>query len=100
MKLRLIAPAAVLALAIAGCGQNGGEANQANTGQSSEAQKQAGGETIAAGLDQNGQFFKAAKAVGLDGTLGGPGPYTVLVPNDAAFGKVEGALPIRRTAQS
>ena len=92
MKLGLIAPAAVLALAIVGCGQNDANSNQANTGQSSEAQKEAGGQTIAAGLDQNGQFFKAAKAVGLDGTLGGPGPYTVLVPNGAAFGKVEGAL--------
>jgi uncharacterized surface protein with fasciclin (FAS1) repeats len=92
MKLSLIVPAAVLALAIAGCGQKDGNANQANTGQSSEAQKQAGGETIAAGLDQNGKFFQAAKAVGLDGTLGGPGPYTVLVPNDAVFAKVEGAL--------
>jgi uncharacterized surface protein with fasciclin (FAS1) repeats len=88
MKLSFIAPAAVLALAIAGCGQNDGNANQANTGQSSEAQKQAGGETIAAGLDQNGKFFQAAKAAGLDATLAGPGPYTVIVPDDSAFGKL------------
>ena len=35
----------------------------------------------------------AAKAVGLDATLAGPGPYTVLVPSDAAFDKLPaGAL--------
>ena len=27
----------------------------------------------------------AAKAAGLDQTLAGPGPYTVFVPDDAAF---------------
>ena len=35
---------------------------------------------------------QAAKAAGLDGTLAGPGPYTVLVPRDEAFDKVDGAL--------
>ena len=29
----------------------------------------------------------AAKAAGLDQTLAGAGPYTVLVPDDAAFDK-------------
>ena len=29
----------------------------------------------------------AAKAAGLDQTLAGPGPYTVFVPDDAAFGR-------------
>jgi uncharacterized surface protein with fasciclin (FAS1) repeats len=29
----------------------------------------------------------AAKAAGLDQTLAGPGPYTVFVPDDAAFSK-------------
>ena len=39
------------------------------------------------------KFADAAKAAGLDATLAGPGPYTVLVPNDAAFDKMPaGAL--------
>ena len=29
----------------------------------------------------------SAKAAGLDQTLAGPGPYTVFVPDDAAFAK-------------
>ena len=32
----------------------------------------------------------AAKAAGLDKTLAGPGPYTVLVPDDAAFDQAAG----------
>ena len=77
---------AAAALAIAGCGggDNGGQAG----GQSGEAKEAAGGETIAAGLNQQSRFFAAAKAAGLDATLGGPGPYTVLVADDAAFGKL------------
>ena len=73
------------AIALAGCNQNqaGKEASKG-----SEAVKQAGDKTIAAGLDQNGSFFKAAKAAGLDATLAGPGPYTVIVPDDAAFAKL------------
>ena len=77
---------AAAALAIAGCGK-GDEAGQsgAPTGDAAEA---AGGQTISAGLDQKGRFFAAAKAAGLDATLGGPGPYTVLVADDAAFAKL------------
>ncbi len=41
-------------------------------------------------IDQNGKFYQAAKAVGLDSTLNGPGPYTVLVPGDDAFAKSQG----------
>ncbi len=40
------------------------------------------------GLDQKGRFFTLAKAAGLDATLAGPGPYTVFVPDDAAFDKL------------
>ena len=53
--------------------------------QTSEAQKAAGNETIAAGLKSNAKFMGAAKAAGLDQTLAGPGPYTVIVADDAAF---------------
>ncbi len=57
------------------------------------AAKAAGGDTIASGLGDASKFEAAAKAVGLDATLAGPGPYTVLVPSDAAFDKLPaGAL--------
>lgn len=84
---------ASLALAVAGCNnKNTTDANSAAPETSKEASKAAGDQTIAAGLDQNSKFAQAAKAAGLDATLANPGPYTVLVPNDAAFAKVQGAL--------
>ena len=58
-----------------------------------EAENAAGGDTIANGIEANSKFMAAAKAAGLDATLSGPGPYTVLVPSDAAFDKLPaGAL--------
>ena len=79
------------ALALAGCNKSDSDsANGVAPEQSSEASKAAGDQTIAASLDQNSKFFQAAKAVGLDATLTGPGPYTVLVPNDDAFGQAAG----------
>ena len=77
------------ALALAGCGQ-ASDANDAAPAQTGEAKEAAGDQTIAASLNQNGKFFQAAKAVGLDATLAGPGPYTVLVASDEAFAKEEG----------
>ena len=77
------------ALALAGCGQSG-SGNEAEPAQPGEAQEAAGEKTIGASLNQNSRFFQAAKAVGLDATLAGPGPYTVLVPSDDAFGNVQG----------
>ena len=76
------------ALALGACGKS--TTNNAAPQQSSKAKEAAGDKTIAASLDQKGKFFAAAKAVGLDATLAGPGPYTVLVPSDDAFGKAEG----------
>lgn len=84
--------ALTLALAIglaaaSGCNradQAGNAADKAGV----EAVKKAGDKTITAGLDQNGRFYQAIKAAGLDATLSGPGPYTVLVPDDAAFAKL------------
>ena len=78
-------------LAIAGCSQSD-TGNNAEPVQSGEAKKAAGEKTIAASLNQDSSFVKAAKAVGLDATLAGPGPYTVLVPSDEAFGKVQGGV--------
>lgn len=81
-----------LALAIAagliattGCSQN--ETSE-SAAKGAAAVKKAGDTTIAAGLNQQGRFFTLAKAAGLDATLAGPGPYTVFVPEDAAFDKL------------
>ena len=53
----------------------------------------AGKDTIASGLGDNAKLAAAATAAGLDATLAGPGPYTVLAPSDAAFDKLPaGAL--------
>ena len=93
MSMKTLALAAApLVLLAAGCDQGGADGNGATPGQPAEAQQKAGDQTIASGLDQNGRFAQAAKAAGLEGTLAGPGPYTVLVPRDEAFSKVEGAL--------
>ena len=79
MMIRSAGLAAVLALGA--CNDKA-----ANTAPKTDAAKEAAGDaTIAAGLGDATKFAAAAKAVGLDGTLSGPGPYTVLVPSDAAF---------------
>ena len=91
LKMSLPLCLSAAALALAGC-DGGGDANNAATAQPGEAQEAAGEQTIAASLDQNSRFFQAAKAVGLDATLAGPGPYTVLVPGDEAFAQVEGGV--------
>ena len=67
--------------------------NGAAPDQPAQAAKAAGDQTIASGLDKNGRFYQAAHAPRASTPrLPGPGPYTVLVPRDEAFGKVEGAL--------
>lgn len=89
-KFTLAAAASGLALMAAAC--NSGDTANGAPAQPAEAQEKAGDQTIAAALDKNGRFYQAAHAVGLDGTLAGPGPYTVLVPRDEAFAMIEGAL--------
>ena len=79
---------AAAALSLTACGGGGDNAGQSGGAQSGEAKGAEGGQTIAAGINQQSRFFAAAKAAGLDATLGGPGPYTVLVADDAAFGKL------------
>jgi len=80
---------------VAGCDQAGAPGD-ANAPASENAVEAAGNATIAdgiAGAAGDSKFVAAAKSVGLDKTLAGPGPYTVLVPNDAAFAKLpSGAL--------
>ena len=83
-----VAVAATLVL-VSGCNQ--GSDNAATP--TANAANAAGGDSIATGLGNDSKFAAAAKAVGLDATLAGPGPYTVLVPTDAAFDKLPaGAL--------
>lgn len=80
----MLATGAVL-LALTACGPKGADGNTAGGTQTSEAAKVAGDKTIAAGLPADGKYMKAAKAAGLDQTLAGPGPYTVIVADDSAF---------------
>lgn len=86
----LTGAAMVALLCLSSCGEKGGNEAVPET----KAAKQAAGDaTIASGLGDATKFAAAAKASGLDATLGGPGPYTVLVPTDAAFDKMPaGAL--------
>jgi uncharacterized surface protein with fasciclin (FAS1) repeats len=77
--------AAAALVALGGCNKDGGNGN--HSAQTPAAQKVAGNKTIASGLAQNSKFMAAAKSAGLDQTLAGPGPYTVFVPDDAAFDK-------------
>jgi uncharacterized surface protein with fasciclin (FAS1) repeats len=72
-------------LAVSACDKKTTDSNGVQTAQTPKAQKAAGTKTIAAGLAGNTRFMAAAKAAGLDQTLAGPGPYTVFVPDDAAF---------------
>ena len=86
-KHALMAGLAASLLSVSACGNdNSGNAGAgAGSAQTPKAQQAAGSKTIAAGLTTNGRFMAAAKAAGLDQTLAGPGPYTVLAPSVQAF---------------
>jgi uncharacterized surface protein with fasciclin (FAS1) repeats len=73
-------------LATSACNQNN-NANPPQGAQTPAAQKAAGAKTILGGLAPGSRFLAAAKTAGLAQTLAGPGPYTVFVPDDAAFDK-------------
>ncbi len=84
---RTMTLAAVAALALAACDNQGDQAT------SPAAKEAAGDETLAKGVAADSKMGAALKAAGLDATLAGPGPYTVLAPDDAAFDKMPaGAL--------
>ena len=73
-------------LALGACNKDNGKTTTgAPQAQTKKAQKVAGTKTIAAGLAPGSRFMTLAKVAGLDQTLAGPGPYTVFVPDDAAF---------------
>lgn len=88
-RATLAAGAAALLILVAGC-----DAKTDNAAAPTEnAAEAAGDDTIGSGLASGSKFAAAAKAAGLEPTLAGPGPYTVLAPNDAAFDKLPaGAL--------
>jgi uncharacterized surface protein with fasciclin (FAS1) repeats len=78
-------------LSIAACDKNDA-ATASKTGQTPAATKAAGSQTIATGIAADSRFMVAAKAAGIDKTLAGPGPYTVFVPDDAAFAKLPAGM--------
>lgn len=102
MKTRALAlglgAAALLTLGACNNNANNNGSKDAPKAQTKEAEKAAGNKTIAAGLAANSKFMTSAKAAGLDQTLAGAGPYTVFVPDDAAFGddKALAATPENR----
>ena len=82
--------AAAAALMLAACDST---SNDAGGPKSEAAGNAAGDKTIASGLGaDDSRFADAAKASGLDATLAGPGPYTVLVPANSAFDKLPGGV--------
>ncbi len=89
MLKRVVSLCAFATLGLAACDAGGNDNDNTASGQPSNAQDSAGNQTIGAGVDQNGRFLQAAKSVGLDATLAGPGPYTVFVPDDQALASLE-----------
>ena len=87
MRIALALGLATSLLTLGACNQ-GDAGNATDTAQTGEARDAAGDKAIAAGLDQNSRFFQALKSSGLDKTLAGPDPYTVLAPGDDAFAKL------------
>ena len=86
MRIALTLIAATSALTLAACDST---TNDPAAPKSEAAKDAAGDKTIASGLTGDAsKFAEAAKASGLDATLAGPGPYTVLVPANAAFDKL------------
>ena len=83
MKHLLLAGA--LALATTACGGDADSANEAAPAGNAAAQEPSG--TIAEGLG-NSRLAAAMKAAGLEATLRGAGPYTLLAPSDEAFAKL------------
>jgi uncharacterized surface protein with fasciclin (FAS1) repeats len=83
----ILLSAGVAGATLSACDRQATGTNEATT---EEAREAAGDETLAEGLGQptDSRFAEAVKSVGLDRTLAGPGPYTILVPANAAFDKL------------
>jgi uncharacterized surface protein with fasciclin (FAS1) repeats len=84
MKRHAVALAILAILTVGGCDKTNGQTGAQDV-QTPQAQKAAGGKTIAAGIAQDSHFLAGARTAGLDQTLAGPGPYTVFVPTDSAI---------------
>lgn len=85
--MRNLLLAGALALAVAACGgaDNGNDNGDAGANMAAAGEQPSG--TIGDELG-NSRFAAAARAAGLDATLKGAGPYTVLVPTEDAFAKL------------
>ena len=86
---KLLALAGAAAVVLSGCQKDdGNRAEPGNSAANATAEPKPSTETLAKWTSGAGQFQQALKTAGLEATLEGPGPYTVLVPDDAAFGKL------------
>lgn len=83
--LLLAAVVSVAACNKASTGNDAMGSNASSTAARPEASK--GKLADALGKPENARFAAALKAAGMDQVLAGPGPYTVLVPSDAALGQ-------------
>jgi uncharacterized surface protein with fasciclin (FAS1) repeats len=84
---KLVAIAAAAAAALAGCQADEAGNNAAAPANSTQAAAAPSG-NLAQAVAGSARFRQAVEAAGLEATLTGPGPYTVLVPADAAFAKL------------
>jgi uncharacterized surface protein with fasciclin (FAS1) repeats len=82
-----IAITAAAAAALAGCQADGAGNNAAAPVNNTQAAAAPSG-NLAQAVAGSARFRQAVEAAGLQATLTGPGPYTVLVPADAAFAKL------------
>lgn len=88
VKTTLLLGLGAAALVLGACSQDG--SNEANAAPAGDSDVAAGEQPLTASLEQDASFLAATRAVGLDATLAGGGPYTVLVPSNDAFAKAEG----------
>jgi uncharacterized surface protein with fasciclin (FAS1) repeats len=81
---------AVMFLAVAACGGGNAETKSASETPTSGAMSSAKGDIVATaeGAGQFKTLLAAVKAADLEGTLRGPGPFTVFAPTDDAFAKL------------
>lgn len=86
---KLLALAGAAALVLAGCQDGEPAANTAAASTNTAAAAPSG--TLQQLLAASPRFRQAVEAAGLQSTLSGPGPYTLLVPDDAAFAKLPAA---------
>lgn len=90
---KLLALAGAAAVALTACQRDGTADSNASVQANGTSESPKGTLAEAIAGSNNGRFRDAVRAAGLDPTLRGPGPYTVLVPTDPAFAKLPaGAL--------